>query len=151
MGKDYEGTPVDGALAVDTPLHHASDIAFDTESNLYLAGDHVPLVFRVGLDQRVHIVAGTMQVGYSGDGGPALQAELNTPYGVLPDDIGGYYFSDIGTNVIRYVDANGVIHPLAGNATRGYSGEGVPALRPTQWPDPHAVRRRWQPVFLRHQ
>ena len=42
MGKDYEGTPVDGALATDTPLHHASDIAFDTEGNLYVAGDHVP-------------------------------------------------------------------------------------------------------------
>ena len=129
MGKDYEGTPVDGALATDTPLHHASDIAFDLEGNLYVAGDHVPVVFRVGLDQRVFIVAGTADVGNDGDGGAALHAKLNSPFGVLPDVDGGFYIADVGANVIRYVNRNGVIHTVAGNATRGYSGDGAPALQ----------------------
>jgi sugar lactone lactonase YvrE len=129
MGKDFEGTPVDGALAKDTPLHHASDIAFDSEGNLYVAGDHVPLVFRVGLDDHVFIVAGTSDTGYAGDGGAALRATLNTPFGVLPDSNGGYYISDVGANVIRYVDAASIIHTVAGNGTSGYSGDGGPATQ----------------------
>jgi len=129
MGLSYEGTPVEGALAVDTPLHHASDIAFDLEGNLYVAGDHVPLVLRVGLDDRVSIVAGSATVGNAGDEGPAVQASLNIPFGVLPDAIGGFYVADVGANVIRYVDANGVIHRFAGTGTRGYGGDGQTALQ----------------------
>ncbi|MBI3785976.1 MAG: cytochrome P460 family protein [Deltaproteobacteria bacterium] len=127
MGEDYEGTPVDGALANQTPLHHASDIAFDPDGQLYVAGDHVPVVFRVGLDDRVFLAAGTTATGYSGDGGPALRANLNTPFGVLPDTKGGFYIADITANVIRYVNATGIINTVAGTGAGGYSGDGGPA------------------------
>ena len=127
MGEDFEGTPTDGALATQTPLHHASDMAFDGDGQLYVAGDHVPIVFRVGVDDRVFIVAGTTDTGYTGDGGPALRAELNTPFGVLPDKSGGYYIADIAANVIRYVNANGIISTVAGTGSAGYSGDGGPA------------------------
>jgi hypothetical protein len=62
MGVGFEDFPTDGALAVDTPLHHASDVAFDADWDLYVAGDHVPIVFRVGTDDRVFTVAGTADV-----------------------------------------------------------------------------------------
>jgi sugar lactone lactonase YvrE len=124
MGKDYEDFPTDAALAIDTPLHHASDIAFDTAGNLYVAGNHVPVVFRVGTDNRVHTVAGTMDVGYDGDGGPALQAKLNTPFAVLPTSDGGFYVSDAEAHVLRYVDSAGIIRTVAGTGTAGYSGDG---------------------------
>jgi len=127
MGLSYEGSPVEGALAVDTPLHHASDVTFDFDGNLYVAGDHVPLVMRVGLDARVSIVAGTADIGDAGDEGPAVQANLNIPFGVLPDGVGGFYIADVGANVVRYVDANGTIHRFAGNGTRGYGGDGQAA------------------------
>ncbi|HVM96806.1 MAG TPA: hypothetical protein VMT89_10470, partial [Candidatus Acidoferrales bacterium] len=126
MGEDFEGTPVDGALATQTPLHHASDIAFDVDRQLYVAGDHVPLVFRVGLDNRVSTVAGGGATGYSGDGGAALRAALNTPFGVLPDDRGGFYIADITANVIRYVSSAGIISTVAGTGVGGYSGDGGP-------------------------
>jgi sugar lactone lactonase YvrE len=127
MGTGFEDFPSDGALAVDTPLHHASDIEFDEQGRLYVAGDHVPVVFRVDVDQRVFTVAGGADYGYSGDGGPALQAELSTPFGVLPDAAGGFYVSDTDAHVVRYVDAEGVIHTAAGTGTRGYAGDGGPA------------------------
>jgi hypothetical protein len=127
MGIPFTETfPVDGALARDTSLHHASDIEFDGEGRLYLAGDHVPVVFRVGLDDRVFTVAGTEEFGYDGDGGPALQAIMTTPFGVLPDTVGGFYISDVDADVVRYVDAGGIIDTVAGTGERGYSGDDGP-------------------------
>ncbi len=126
MGRDFEDFPTDGALAVDTPLHHASDVEFDAEWNLYVAGDHVPVVFRVGSDDRVFTIAGSADYGYDGDGGPARQAKLSTPFGVLPDATGGFYVSDVDANVVRFVDAAGIIHTVAGTAELGYAGDGGP-------------------------
>ncbi len=80
MGQDFEGAPSDGALAVETPLHHASDIETAVSGSLYVAGDHVPVVFRVDTDNRVFTVAGTTEFGNDGDGGPAVEARLTTPF-----------------------------------------------------------------------
>lgn len=124
MGLDYEEVPIDGALATETPLHHASDISVDSGGRLYVAGDHVPVVFLVGTDDRVRFVAGNGEFGYDGDGGPALEATMVAPFGVLPDDRGGFYISDQSAHVVRYVDPEGVIHTVAGNGARGYSGDG---------------------------
>lgn len=126
MGTDIEDFPSDGALAIDTPLHHASDVEFDASGRLYVAGDHVPVVFRVGTDSRVFTVAGTHEYGYTGDHGPALQAELSTPFGVLPDAAGGFYVSDVDADVVRYVDPQGIITTVAGTGEQGYSGDGHP-------------------------
>ncbi len=126
MGKDYEDFPTDGALAVDTPLHHASDIKFDNGGNLYVAGDHVPVVFRVGTDNRVFTVAGTTDSGNDGDDGPARQAKLTSPFGVLPTADGGFYIGDVDAHVVRYVDPAGTIHTVAGTGVRGYSADGGP-------------------------
>lgn len=124
--QDIEDFPVDGALASETPLHHTSDIELDDRGNLYLAGDHVPVVFRVGTDERVFTVAGTQSFGNSGDGGPATAAELTTPFGVLPDAAGGFFISDVDQHVVRYVDPDGIITTVAGTGTRGYGGDGGP-------------------------
>jgi serine/threonine-protein kinase len=125
MGLDYEDFPTDGALASETPLHHASDVEFDASWNLYVAGDHVPVVFRVnGTDDRVFTVAGTADYGYEGDGKPALEALLSVPFGVLPDASGGFYISDVDANVVRYVDPEGIIHTAVGTGVAGYTGDG---------------------------
>jgi hypothetical protein len=127
MGTGDEAFPVDGALAVDTPLHHASEARFDPSGRLFIAGDHVPVVFRVDTDGRVYTVAGSEQVGYDGDGGPARGAKLTTPFGVLPTANGGLYIADIDAHVIRYVEPNGTIRTVAGTGQQGYSGDGGPA------------------------
>lgn len=127
IGKGFEGLVLDGALAVDTSLHHASDLEFDVFGNLYIASNHISNVIRIEPDNRVSIVAGTDDYGYAGDGGPALQATLSAPFGVLPTDDGGFYISDTEAHVVRRVNADGIISTLAGNGTRGYAGDGDPA------------------------
>ena len=134
MGDGFEDPtlPVDGTLAIDSQLHHAIDVEYDSTGRLYLAGDHLPAVFRINTDDRVYTVAGTEDLGYSGDGHPAREANLSTPFGVLPDAAGGFYISDAEVHVVRYVDPEGIIHTIAGTAqmlpsglwAMGYSGDG---------------------------
>lgn len=70
-------------------------------------------------------------VGVGGDGGPATSATCGSPEGVLSDEAGGFYFSDLGTSSVRHVGADGVVWPFLGvesyNAEAAYSGDGGPA------------------------
>lgn len=127
MGVGFEDFPSDGALGVETPLHHPSDIEYDAGGRLYVAGDHVPVVFRMDTDDRVFTLAGTVNYGYAGDGGPARDADLGTPFGVLPTADGGFYVSDVDFHVLRRVNAAGIIDTVAGTGGQGYSGDGGPA------------------------
>ncbi len=127
VGQDFEANPIEGALGTETALHHASDVEITADGVIYLAGNHAPVVFRVGVDNRVQIVAGTEAFGNSGDAGPATEATLNVPYGVALGPDGSLYISDVAESVIRRVDADGVISTFVGNGTSGYSGDGGPA------------------------
>ncbi|MBX6314491.1 MAG: SMP-30/gluconolactonase/LRE family protein [Isosphaeraceae bacterium] len=71
---------------------------------------------------------GTGRLGFSGDGGPAAQAQLNGPFDVACDAAGNLYFSDTGNHRIRRVDAKtSIITTIAGNGTKGFAGDGGPA------------------------
>ena len=67
------------------------------------------------------------KIGFSGDGGPALSAEIDAPMGVAFDGAGNLYFGDHWNFRVRKVDTNGIITTVAGNGTQGYSGDGGPA------------------------
>jgi type IX secretion system substrate protein/Big-like domain-containing protein/NHL repeat-containing protein len=77
--------------------------------------------------QIITTIAGNGSMGYSGDGSPATNAQLNQPAGLVLDRHGNIYFSDFGNHRIRRIDNNGIIHPFAGIATYGFSGDGGPA------------------------
>ena len=64
--------------------------------------------------------------GFSGDGGPAIDAELDDPFGVAVGSNGDIFFADRGDNRIRRI-ANGVIATVAGDGKPAYSGDGGPA------------------------
>jgi len=68
-------------------------------------------------------------LGYSGDGGPAVKAQLYNPTGVALDSSGNLYIADAGNNVIRKVASGGTITTFAGNVNNsgngpGYGGDG---------------------------
>ena len=83
--------------------------------------------------------AGTGQAGYSGDGGPASQAQLNNPYGISRGPDGALYICDMENHVIRKVSRDGKITTVAGNGKRGYSGDGGPATAATL-NEPYEIR-----------
>ena len=66
-------------------------------------------------------------MGYSGDGGQATSASLNTPTGVAVDSSGNVFIADGGNQRVRKVTPTGIISTVAGNGTLGYAGDGGPA------------------------
>jgi streptogramin lyase len=85
------------------------------------------------------VVAGNGTKGYSGDGGPATQAQLNEPYEVRFDRDGNMFFVEMQNNIIRRVDAKTrIITTVAGTGKLGYSGDGGPATKAT-FSRPHSI------------
>ncbi|MEO5925703.1 MAG: hypothetical protein ABIR70_17935 [Bryobacteraceae bacterium] len=70
------------------------------------------------------VFAGTGTAGVSGDGGLAMQAQINNPIGLAFDAQGTLYFSDSGNNRIRAIGADGVIRTVAGTGSAGFAGDG---------------------------
>ncbi len=73
----------------------------------------------------ISTVAGTT-LGFGGDGGPAIAAQLEEPFSVAPTPDGGFLVADFGNSRVRKVSAAGTITTVAGS-TRGYSGDFGPA------------------------
>lgn len=74
----------------------------------------------------VTTIAGTGVAGYTGDGGPAIDAQIG-PFNLCLDTDGNIYFCQTVDNVIRKIDTGGTITTFAGTGTAGYSGNGGPA------------------------
>ena len=77
---------------------------------------------------RIHTIAGTGKPGYGGDGGPAVEAQLDLPVGLTVDKAGNLYIADHYSQRVRRVDAAGMINTVAGTGDPGYGGDGRPAL-----------------------
>lgn len=83
--------------------------------------------------------AGTGQPGYSGDGKPAVNAQLDQPFGIVRGPDGALYVCDTNNHVIRRISRDGVITTVAGTGKKGYSGDGGLALSATL-NEPYEVR-----------
>ena len=77
--------------------------------------------------QIITTIAGTGVAGFTGDGGPATSAELNSPYGVAVDGSSNVYVADGYNNRIRKINPSGIITTFAGNGAYRFSGDGGPA------------------------
>lgn len=89
--------------------------------------------------RRMTTVAGNGKRGYSGDGGPALEASLNMPHEIVFDSSGHLYIAERDSHVIRKVDAKtGVVSSFAGTGTAGFAGDGGPAAA-AQLRQPHSI------------
>jgi DNA-binding beta-propeller fold protein YncE len=98
-------------------------VAWD-KSSILIADSGNNRVRRVASDGTITTVAGTGTPGYSGDGGPATQAQLDHPGGLVATPDGGFLIADTMNRVVRWVSSDGVIRTVAGNGTFGFSGDG---------------------------
>ena len=114
----------DGGSAAKTRLNGASGVALDAAGNLSIA-DGFTSIRKVDVQGIISTVAGTAKFGFSGDGGPATQASLNTPQGIAVDASDSLFIADTGNYRIRKITATGTISTIAGNGTAGFSGDGV--------------------------
>jgi hypothetical protein len=114
----------DNGPAIAARISNPSSLAFDPSGNLYITEPFDNPVRKVSPGGTITTFAGTGQAGYSGDGGPAASAKLSTPVDVKTDAGGNVYIADLTASVVRKVTPNGVINTVAGNGTKGFSGDG---------------------------
>ena len=78
---------------------------------------------------RIYTIAGTGQPSHGGDGGRAVEAQLDLPVGVAVDNTGNVFISELYSQRIRRVDVTGTITTFAGTGEPSYGGDGGPAVR----------------------
>jgi uncharacterized protein (TIGR03437 family) len=117
----------DGGPANAASLFHPYGLAVDGQGNVYIADSANNRVRKVATDGTITTVAGTGTAGFSGDGGPAVNAKLNRPWDVAVDSSGDLYIADYNNQRIRLVDGSGTITTIAGNGGVGYTGDGAAA------------------------
>jgi Fibronectin type III domain/NHL repeat len=117
----------DGGPAVLAQLCSPRGLVVDGAGDLFVADAQGARIRKVDAGGTISTVAGNGSTGYSGDQGPATQAQLNTPQAVALDAAGNLFIADSSNDVVREVTADGVIHTVAGNHVTGYSGDSGPA------------------------
>jgi trimeric autotransporter adhesin len=127
VGNGSQGYSGDGGPATSAQLNQPYGVAEDSTGNLYIADRTNTRIRKVTPAGIISTVAGDGSFGSSGDGGPATNARLYYPDGVAVDSTGNLYIADWGNNQIRKVTPAGIISTVAGNGSRGYSGDGGPA------------------------
>jgi sugar lactone lactonase YvrE len=124
-GNGQRGFSGDGGAATSARFSGTSSLAADNAGNLYLADTGNNRIRRIDARGIVTTVAGTGDLGFDGDGGPALLASFDSPSGLAVDAQGNLYDSDTGNHRIRRVDTHGVVTTIAGTGEAGFDGDGV--------------------------
>ncbi len=120
----YSGEGAATSVATDVTFQ----MAFDALGNLYFADNefHVRVLTSAG---QTRLIAGTGKSGYSGDNGPALNAEFDEADGIALDRSGNIYVADFNSGRIREILTNGTIVTFAGSGNIATSGDNGPALK----------------------
>ncbi|HKE25581.1 MAG TPA: hypothetical protein VKB88_24655 [Bryobacteraceae bacterium] len=139
-GTGIAGFSGDGGPGTQAEINNPYGLVTGPDGALYFCevGNH--RVRRLDLKtNRITTVAGSGRKGYSGDGGPALQAEMNEPYEVRFDRSGNLFFAEMQNHVVRRVDAKTqIVTTVAGTGEPGFAGDGGPAAK-ARLRQPHSI------------
>jgi trimeric autotransporter adhesin len=126
-GNGTGGFSGEGGPATSAQLAGPSGVAVDSAGSLFIADTGNQRVRKVTSDGIIVTAAGSGDYGFSGDGGPAVEARLNSPWDVAVDSTGNLFIADTWNHRIRKVTVSGVISTVAGSE-QGFSGDGGPAV-----------------------
>jgi YD repeat-containing protein len=135
----YAGNGIDSYSGRNVPATQASisepfriavgpngDVYISQQGFLYGGGGHV--IRRIDSAGTITTIAGR-QRAYSGDGGPAVQAQLWGPQGIAVDALGNIYIADYMNRVVRKIDTRGIINTVAGDTSNSYDDSGLAAVK----------------------
>ena len=137
-GNGTAGYSGDGGPATAAGLNQPWDVYVDGSGEVYVADRLNHRIRKVDTSGIITTVAGNGTAGYSGDGVAATAASLKSPLGLLVDAQGILFIADDNNQRIRKVDLSGIITTVAGNDSRGYSGDGMLSTE-TSLNSPHDV------------
>jgi sugar lactone lactonase YvrE len=123
-GKSGDPGPATAAQ-VDYPL----GLAFNPSLSSLLVADTGSARLRELAGANIATIAGMTPPGDSGNGGPAVDAELNQPTALASDGSGALYLADAAANVVKRVDPSGAITVVAGTGAPGFNGDGQPGTK----------------------
>jgi uncharacterized protein (TIGR03437 family) len=126
-GNGAFGFSGDGGPAASASFRSPLDVALDSNGNLYILDQFNNRVRKVSQSGTITTFAGSGDLGFAGDGGPATSASFSHPQGIAFDKAGNLFISDNGNHRIRKVTPAGIITTVAGNGTAAFSGDGGPA------------------------
>jgi hypothetical protein len=153
-GNGIPGYTGDGGPATNAELNFPNSVFVDAAGNIFIADSNNSVIREVvgGPGGNIVTVAGNGTPGFSGDGGPATNAQLAYPSGVYVDASGNIFIAD-GNNCIREVLAGtNIIQTVAGNGLNGYNAENIPAtlatLNGTTWVYGDTLGNIYVPDFI---
>ena len=138
-GTGKQGFSGDGGPATTAELDNPFGIVRGPDGAFYYCEYTGQRIRRIGKDGTITTIAGTGQVGFTGDGGPALEATFNKPHELRFDTFGDLYIVDMVNHAVRKIDMKtGMITTIAGTGQPGYGGDGGPAVQ-AQFKQPHSI------------
>lgn len=128
VGTRESGNDGDSGPALEARIDQPYEVRFDKAGNLYFVDMTQHVVRRVDAEtQIISTIAGNGEAGFSGDGGPAVDAQLKQPHSICLDDAGRLYICDIGNHRVRVVNLeSGIIDTFAGTGARKPTPDGAP-------------------------
>ncbi len=127
-GNNFNYPLGDGGPATNAGLFGPTALALDVVGDLFISDTIHNRIRKMDPNGTISTVAGKTVSGFSGDGGPATNANLSHPSGVCLDLAGNLYFADSANNCVRKVDTTGTITTAVGGVYGGYAGDGGPAI-----------------------
>jgi len=139
-GNGTQGHSGEGGPATAAQLDNPFGVIRGPDGALWFCEYTGQRVRKIAADGTIHDVAGTGKKGYTGDGGPALEATFNLPHEIRFDREGNVYIADMTNHAIRRIDAKTqVITTFAGTGKPGYGGDGGPANQ-AELKQPHSIQ-----------
>jgi sugar lactone lactonase YvrE len=126
-GNGVQGFTGNGGPATAAALFFPNSIAFDTAGNMYIAEPPNASIRKVSPSGIITLVAGGNGTNFSGDGGPAINAQLDDPQGVTVDGNGTIFIADEDNARIRMITPAGIITTICGDGHLNFSGDGGPS------------------------
>ncbi len=126
-GNGTSGYTGDGGSATSAEISWVAGIAVDLSGNVFITDNLNNVVRKITTNGVISTIAGNGTLGFSGDNGPAIAAQLDSPYALSIDKFNNLFIGG-QSNYIRLVDTNGIIRTIAGNGNTGFSGDGGNSL-----------------------
>lgn len=138
-GNGQKGAPVDGSVAVESPLVDPRAVTADLEGRIYILERSGHALRIVNPDGKIRTVVGTGKAGHSGDDGPGRSAALNGPKHLCLDRDGSVIIADTENHAVRrYLTKQDRIIKIAGTGKKGSAGVGGPPAQVELF-QPHGV------------